>query len=250
MYHFFTFGDASTPFEFAPFPHLSSTEPEFRQQIVTLAASLGVDPNHLAGVMSFESQFSPFARNRYTGAIGLIQFLRKTATSLGTSLQDLKKMTRVEQMKYVGKHYAPYARRMKRPQDVYLAVFSPKYIGASDDVVMAREGSNAYAWNKSAFDKSNKGFYTVGDVTKTFLAHLSQYAGLPHRVKSTDNPTPETGLFQPDDRLDFSGKEPFEWEKLFFAVVVSGALLYGYTSFKSPAARQPSRRPAYRLQKA
>jgi len=49
------------------------------QEIIKLARWLETEPAYLANVMNFESGFNPQAINPYSGASGLIQFVKPTA---------------------------------------------------------------------------------------------------------------------------------------------------------------------------
>jgi hypothetical protein len=54
-----------------------------------------------------------------------------TATSslLNTTITKLKNMTALEQLDYVEKYFMPHKGKLKTLEDVYLAVFSPAFIG-------------------------------------------------------------------------------------------------------------------------
>ena len=78
------------------------------QSILRTANNLGIDPNDLATIISFESAgtFNPGQRNLAGGsAVGLIQFMPGTAKSLGTTSQALASMSFDEQMHYVEKYF-------------------------------------------------------------------------------------------------------------------------------------------------
>ena len=70
---------------------------DFKRKVIDIARNLGTDPNYLLAVMSFETghRFSPSVRNKASGATGLIQFMPKTAQSLGTTTDKLAAMTEV-----------------------------------------------------------------------------------------------------------------------------------------------------------
>ena len=99
------------------------------QEIIKLARWLETEPAYLANVMNFESGFNPQAINPYSGASGLIQFVKPTAEGLGTSLDALRAMTGVQQMPWVKKYFSRFRGKLKTQGDVYLAVFYPARIG-------------------------------------------------------------------------------------------------------------------------
>lgn len=142
-------------------------EPEFRSAATQVATRLGVKPDHLLALMNFETggQFKADTRNKTSGATGLIQFMDKTAKSLGTTTEDLAKMTPVEQLAYVEKYLAPYKGKLKTLEDAYMAVLWPAAVGKPADHVLWRKGTVQYAQN-SGLDIGDKGYITKGDAAK------------------------------------------------------------------------------------
>lgn len=112
----------------AAYPKMAS----YADQIVQLSNKLGIHPSWLANVINFESGGNPQARNPYSSATGLIQFIKSTAAGLGTSVDALYQMTGREQMVYVEKYFSKYAGKLRSQEDVYMAVFYPKAIGNPD----------------------------------------------------------------------------------------------------------------------
>jgi len=117
---------------------------EFRKKVEEASSRLKIDADHLVATMALETAkptnpgmgtptFDPAIENPSSGAVGLIQFMPKTAMDLGTTVDKLKKMTTVEQMVYVEKYLRDYSGKMKTLVDVYLAVFYPAAIGKPDD---------------------------------------------------------------------------------------------------------------------
>ena len=66
--------------------------------IAEAADDLHVDAYALANVINFESGFNPQAVNPSSGASGLIQFMPRTATGLGTSVGTIRGMSALQQM--------------------------------------------------------------------------------------------------------------------------------------------------------
>lgn len=106
---------------------------------------LSIKPDHLKLVMHKESGINPQARNKTTGATGLIQFMPDTARGLGTSIHALYRMSATEQLTYVEKYYQPYAGKMHTAGDLYLATFYPLAIGKGKNFVIGSERSMSYA---------------------------------------------------------------------------------------------------------
>lgn len=145
---------------------IEKTGMPFRNKLVQVSNALGISPDWLASAISFETggTFSPAVQNPYSKATGLIQFIGPTAAKLGTTLDDLKAMTDIQQLDYVYQYFLPYKGRMRSLNDTYLAVFMPSQMGKSSDSVVASEGSTVYEQNQG-FDQSGKGYFTVGDIT-------------------------------------------------------------------------------------
>jgi peptidoglycan hydrolase-like protein with peptidoglycan-binding domain len=138
----------------------------FKNKLVEVANALGINPDWLATVISFETggTFSPSIQNPYSNATGLIQFMPSTAKGLQTTIDALKSMTDVQQLDYVYKYLSAWKGRMHNLDDVYLAIFMPTQMGKSSSSVVASEGSKVYEQN-SGFDRDKKGYFTVGDIT-------------------------------------------------------------------------------------
>ncbi len=105
----------------------------------------------LARVIEVESGWNPTAMNMVSSASGLIQFMPSTAKKLGTTVEAIREMTRLEQAPWVAKffHNGPTP---KLPGDVYIAVFAPGFVGHGDDEVMYAAGTPAALQNKGLAD--------------------------------------------------------------------------------------------------
>lgn len=144
-------------------------DPDFNNKLQKIATALGVDKNSLLAIMKQESRVNPQAVNRQSGATGLIQFMPATAKSLGTTTDELYRMTAVEQLDYVYKYFKMVG--VKPGMDVgdlYMATFMPAFVGKPDDTVLGQSGAagfsgKVYAQN-SGLDKNKDGTITVADV--------------------------------------------------------------------------------------
>ena len=115
--------------------YIKENRAEFIAKVNNICTELRIEANWLMFVMWFESRLNPQATNPISKAQGLIQFMPSTARSLGTTIEDLKRMSNVQQLDYVLAYLRPYKGRMKRWIDVYLAVFYPKAMGNPDFVI-------------------------------------------------------------------------------------------------------------------
>lgn len=125
--------------------------PEFKTKVLEIAKELQMDPNDLMAVMAFESggTFSPSVKNAAgSGATGLIQFMPSTAKSLGTTTEELSKMSATEQLDYVKKYLEPYKGKVHSIEDLYMTVLWPKGVGKSNDYVLFESGTTVYTQNK------------------------------------------------------------------------------------------------------
>lgn len=146
-------------------------DPDFNKKLEKIANQLNVKSSDLIAIMKQESGVNPKAVNPYSNATGLIQFMPSTARSLGTTVEELKDMTAVEQLDYVYKYFKMVGVGDGSLGDLYMAVFMPKYIGASDNTVLGAAGASGfsgkvYAQN-SGLDRNRDGRITVGDVKQS-----------------------------------------------------------------------------------
>lgn len=144
--------------------------------IARVAQNIGVDPNDLAAVISFESagSFNPSIKNPGSSATGLIQFMKGTDGHngyYGMSRERFSGLGFDEQMNYVEKYYKNRgfkAGNKKSLGDVYGAVTGYGY----------KKGSKAYEQNK-VWDSNGNGVVEKGEMVqnKAFAAHRRNYFG-------------------------------------------------------------------------
>jgi hypothetical protein len=151
---------------------IESTTPAFRAELAALADRLDVNPDYLAAVMSRESGFNPAATNPQSKATGLIQFMPRTAHALGTTVDKLRSMTALQQLRFVEAFYRPFTGGLKRPVDAYMATFMPGFVGKPDSTVLFESPSIGYVQNQG-FDSQHKGTITIGDVGNAISATLA-----------------------------------------------------------------------------
>lgn len=111
--------------------------------------------------------------NKKTGkmssrAVGLIQFTQAALVSMKEfengkgfdKLHELKleyaKMTEVKQLEKVRKYFKSVVRLPKVPEDIYVAVFSPGFVGSENTDTLYKKGTDSYAANPG-LDKNNDG---------------------------------------------------------------------------------------------
>lgn len=144
----------------------SKLQPSELKALQTMINSLGmsIHINDMMACMAFESggTFSPAIQNKSTQATGVIQIMPANAIAYGTTVDALKRMTFIEQLKYVAKHFAPYAKRIKNLQDTYASILWPRAIGKPENYPLWTIGSKAYMYN-DGLDLNKDGKVTMGE---------------------------------------------------------------------------------------
>lgn len=148
----------------------------FEQRVRGISTMLGINPNHLMFVMWFETAHTLDHRiqNKKSLATGLIQFMPKTARSLGTSVARLRTMSNVDQLNYVYKYLLQF--KCKDWLDLYCAIFWPKAIGKPDSF---RITSDIVAQQNPIFDINKDLDIEKGEIRRVLLAQLPEkYNGI------------------------------------------------------------------------
>lgn len=96
----------------------------------------------------------------------------KTAAALGTTTDELAKMTAVEQLDYVYKYFKMVGLKPgSNLQDLYMGVFMPAAMGKGPDHVLGQRGAPGFSGKvydqNSGLDKNKDGIITVADATQT-----------------------------------------------------------------------------------
>ena len=160
-------------------PEVAGDE-KFMSGIADLSEKYNIPQNDILAMMDFETggTFDPAQKNlgpdgtpeTGSGATGLIQFTPKTAEGLGTSTDDLSKMSRSEQLEYVDKHFETNLKGRLGDEggdisDLYMSVLFPVAVGKPDDFVLFGKGAinekfeGRYEANKG-LDANNDGSIT------------------------------------------------------------------------------------------
>jgi len=155
-------------------------------KVQQVANDLNVNTNWLLAVMYFESAktFSPSIKNGI-GSVGLIQFTRdksgvnyKTINGKRYLLDDLAKMTFIQQMDVVKEYYKEVFRMLKVNKvnsfvDLYLCTFFPRAVNQPLEYVFQTSGLSAskIASQNPIFDKNKDQKITKKEV----LDHFQKY---------------------------------------------------------------------------
>lgn len=160
--------------------------PEKAKSIKATSERLGINPNDLAQIISFETggTFDPSQKNLAGGsARGLIQFMPSTAKAMGTTTEALAAMTFDEQMVYVEKYLKD--RGIGKNGKTSLADMYDVVLGSGYKI-----GSKEYAANKGV-DADKNGVISKGEAvkSKSFQEHAKKYfAELPTTSPKTTAP--------------------------------------------------------------
>lgn len=153
--------------------------PQKAAAIAKVAKNIGVSPDDLAAVISFETggTFNPAAKNPKSSATGLIQFMSGSGGTKGKYYgMDRDKFSSLsfdDQMKYVEKYFKDRNKRFKAGNesqnslgDVYGAVTGYGY----------KKGTASYDLNK-VWDSNKNGVIEKGEMVQnpSFKKHQKQY---------------------------------------------------------------------------
>ncbi len=105
--------------------------PSVRTALQVAAKAINCDPEHLKGVIEFESAWNPLARNPASGARGLIQFMPATARILGFESADqlvaLLPGCEGQLLGPVIRHFRSVGSSFPNLQAAAMAIFYPAY---------------------------------------------------------------------------------------------------------------------------
>lgn len=98
-----------------------------RALLYMTANRLGVNASDLYNLIKFESKWNPKAKNPYSSARGLIQFVDSTSRRLGykNSLDLVKKNPSIRDQLPIVEQYLSWYKPFRNKQSLYMAVFYP-----------------------------------------------------------------------------------------------------------------------------
>lgn len=147
-------------------PMSGRDDPELDAALTEQAGAAGLDPEKIKRIISPESGGDPSAVNAQSGATGLIQFLPEVAKGLGTTTEKIKAMSAAEQVPLVVKYLKDRGITAESsPDDYYMAVAAPGFIGKPDSTVVYPKDSKAWEQNP-AWRPKDGGDITVGDIKR------------------------------------------------------------------------------------
>ena len=191
-----------------------ANDPEFDKRLSQVADNLNIDKKVFRDIIRFETAgtFSPSKRDPKNISVGLIGFTEKTANRLGTTRDELAKMSAVEQLDYVEKYYKRL--KLKPHSDlgtIYMMTFLPAFAYSPDDTVIGQRGGGPLKlpsgseskltldqiWQANpVFGKSvGRDQFTVGDVKRTIQARSSKPEAQP--MGESTNPADRVAMDVP-----------------------------------------------------
>lgn len=141
---------------------------DFDLELEGQAMEAGLDPDAMRSVVGHESGGRGDAVNGQSGATGIIQFMPDSARSVGTTTEELAKMSPAEQLPYAVKYFKDRGiTEDSKPEDYAMAVAAPAFIGQPDDAVVYAKGTKAWEQN-APWRPADGGDITVGDILKFY----------------------------------------------------------------------------------
>ena len=155
----------------------------FLDEVQRVSEKYEINPADLVGLMASESSLDPKADNGTH--VGLIQFSADRAKELGTTQEELVKMSRAQQMKFVEKYFDI----VKLPKgaskgELYTSVFMPEYTDRGTDFELSTkfdEFSDGEPGNPSVYaanqglDADEDGFITIEEMGSRITSKQDEF---------------------------------------------------------------------------
>lgn len=163
----------------------AKVSPTFRDRVRWIAEDLDIgpapgqpEPSWVMTWMAWESgrSFRPDVKNMAgSGATGLIQFMPFTAAQLGTSIEQLARMSAEDQLNFVWKYFAPFKGRIRSLADGYMAILWPAAVGKPEDAVLWDKSTKPVTYRQNAgLDVNRDGSITKGEAAAKVAALLPE----------------------------------------------------------------------------
>lgn len=131
--------------------------------------------DYLIACIAFESNLNPFAKNKVSGAVGLIQFMPSICKAYGTTAEEMVRRTFEEQVPYIIKHFQPYYKRTKSLSDMYMAILMPSFIGKPEDAVIFSIIKTPVQYKQNrGLDRNNNGVITKAEASALVFSRYTK----------------------------------------------------------------------------
>lgn len=166
-------------------PGIQRASADDLEALERIATQGDFDPDEMATIISVESGWKPDSHNSIKAG-GLIGFLPSTLEKLGWTKgpEAFWQLSIGEQLPWVERFYAPFAHRIHRRGDLYMATFWPEGVGKPDDeVIAAADGPHVKVWEQNPGLRSpGNGPITVGSVRNVLAGAMARAELRPRTV--------------------------------------------------------------------
>lgn len=175
-----TEGQATRPFHLLAWG--GRVAPGFRIKAIAICERLEIDPDYLMAVMAFDTgrTFDPAVINASSGAVGLIQFLPATVQELGSTPEQMRAMSALEQLDMMEAYLFRFRGRLHSLEDVFMAVLYPNAIGQDSDYILFGNLDVLYAQNRG-LDLNADGVITKAEASEKVRGSLAEGLGVENR---------------------------------------------------------------------
>ena len=155
----------------------------FLDEVQRVSEKYEINPADLVGLMASESSLDPAADNGTH--VGLIQFSADRAEELGTTQEELVKMSRAQQMKFVEKYFdIVNLPKGASKGELYTSVFMPQYTDRGTDFELSTKfdkfsdgepgNPSVYAANQG-LDADEDGFITIEEMGSRITSKQDEF---------------------------------------------------------------------------
>lgn len=132
--------------------------------LIKTAEDLKIKAEWLLFVIHKESSGYTDIKNPISNAVGIIQWLPKTASYLGYDTNTIKNMSFEEQLDLAKKYLLKTGKLeyVNSYEDLYMTIFFPLAVGKKDGYIIGKKGSKVVLQNR-AIDINKDGIITVKD---------------------------------------------------------------------------------------
>ena len=160
---------------------------EFLSGIQKIADKHNIKAAELLGLIASESGFKGDALNKTTGAGGLIQFKPEIAEEFGTTVDDIRGMSLVDQLPLIDRYLSKNLPKNATTSQLYGSVFMPSYADKGPDFQLLGSGDQfddgekinsairARYERNSGLDLDDDGFISVGELGSRIKNKMSDF---------------------------------------------------------------------------
>ena len=160
---------------------------QFLSGIQKIADKHNIKAAELLGLIASESSFKGDALNETSGAGGLIQFKPKIAEEFGTTVDDIRKMSLVDQLPLIDRYLSKNLPKNATTSQLYGSVFMPSYADRGPDFQLLGSGDQfddgekinstirARYERNSGLDLDGDGFISVGELGSRIKNKMSDF---------------------------------------------------------------------------